>query len=324
MFRPEDLVAAVKAEVVAHTRDVIEDNPVQISVMLEVSILLLVDVVVETCAEHVSFLQIGFLLETVLLKQLCQVFVDQADQSPEVFLVTLEHRRKIDVLVVEVLHQAHCFVDILAEGDTALFLGIDDDVLDQRVDYLSVGFSQDLQTDLGHFFLADYSEPCGILEVASQIGNLIREADDAALPRCRQDSGFGDDGRKVLLPEIRGNGSDEMLAAVADNAVAHSICEVQMGEEVHHTEAVDLMLERRKALLDHEVGEDVLADVSERSVTQIMTYSDCPCQLVVESHGSADGRCDRGHVEHMLHSGADMVVARSEEDLGLVLEPSER
>ena len=83
-----------------------------------------------------------------------------------------------------------------------------------------------------------------------------------------------------------------MLAAVAYNSVAHSVCEIQMGQKIHNPQPVDLMLESRITFLLHHVGQDVLSYVAERSVPKIMAHSDCPGKLVIQPHGPADSRGD--------------------------------
>ena len=79
-----------------------------------------------------------------------------------------------------------------------------------------------------------------------------------------------------------------MLSAVADDSVSDGICEIQVREEIHNAQAVDLMLERLEALLHHEIRKDMLADMAERSMPEVMAHSDGPGHLIVEPHCPAD------------------------------------
>ena len=80
------------------------------------------------------------------------------------------------------------------------------------------------------------------------------------------------------------------------------------------------MLEASQSPLLEEGGDYPLSHMAEGSVAQIVSHSYGPGELRVEPEGLAYRRCDGGDVEHMLHACAYVVVGRSEEDLGLVLQ----
>ena len=64
--------------------------------------------------------------------------------------------------------------------------------------------------------------------------------------------------------------------------------------------------------------------MAEGSVPQIVPHTYSPCKVGIQPKSLADCHRDGGYMHHMFHSGADMVVMGSKEDLGLVLKPSVR
>jgi hypothetical protein len=88
---------------------------------------------------------------------------------------------------------------------------------------------------------------------------------------------------------------------------------------IHYTKGIKLVAEA--PLFLKIIGKDALSGVSERSMSQIVSYTYSPCQISIKSKGLADSHRYGGHMHNMLHTGADMVVMRSKEDLGLMLKP---
>ncbi len=113
---------------------------------------------------------------------------------------------------------------------------------------------------------------------------------------------------------------------MADDAVPHSVGEVEpgpvIGQFVHHPQGVDLVVE--PAVVLKQVLEHFPAAMSERGVPQIVAEGDGLGQIHIQPECPADSRGDGGHMQGVLHTGADMIVVRREEHLGLVLEPPER
>jgi hypothetical protein len=73
----------------------------------------------------------------------------------------------------------------------------------------------------------------------------------------------------------------------------------------------------------HKIGKDLLPCMPEGCVPKVMAHADGPGQLCIEVEPATDRGGYGRDMEAVLHAGADVVIARSEEDLGLVLEPSE-
>ena len=112
---------------------------------------------------------------------------------------------------------------------------------------------------------------------------------------------------------------------MADDPVPHPVGKVEpgpvVGQLVHHPQGVQLVVE--SSLVLEEVLQHLLPPVPERGVPQVVPEGDGLGQIHVQAEGPADGRGDGGHVQGVLHPGADMVVVRGEEHLGLVFQPPE-
>ena len=64
--------------------------------------------------------------------------------------------------------------------------------------------------------------------------------------------------------------------------------------------------------------------MTEGGVSKVVTHAYCPSKVGIQSKSLADCHRDGGYMHHMFHSGADMIVVGSKEDLGLVLKPPVR
>ena len=88
---------------------------------------------------------------------------------------------------------------------------------------------------------------------------------------------------------------------------------------VDHTEGIDLVAET--ALFLKILRKNALSGMAEGGMSKIVPYTYSPGKVGIKSQRLADSHRYGGHMHHMLHPSADMVVVRSKEDLGLVLQP---
>ena len=120
------------------------------------------------------------------------------------------------------------------------------------------------------------------------------------------------------------DGQPVLALGVLGDAVAHLPGEVQAPpvalEHVDDAQALLVVIEPA----GDELVQDALAGVPERRVTEIVTERNRLGQLFVQPQHLGDGPRDLGHLQRVREARAIVIARGREEDLGLVLQPSER
>ena len=95
-------------------------------------------------------------------------------------------------------------------------------------------------------------------------------------------------------------------------------------ERVDDPQRMLVMQESRTEPLCKAPIERLLADVTERRVTEVVTEADRLDQVLVEPQGAGHGAGDLADLERMGQPRPVVVAARGHEHLGLVLEATKR
>jgi hypothetical protein len=117
-------------------------------------------------------------------------------------------------------------------------------------------------------------------------------------------------------------------SAVVEDAVADRLVQVQPRalalEDLDDPQRMLVVAEARPEALPQACVEHVLPDVPEGRVAEVVAERDRLRQVLVEVQPAGDVARDDGRLERVGQARAVVVALGGDEDLGLVLEPSER
>ena len=93
---------------------------------------------------------------------------------------------------------------------------------------------------------------------------------------------------------------------------------VRVLEQFNNAQTLAVVLEA--TVFAHAFRQHFFAGMSERRVAEIVRESDCFSQVLIQAQGPRDGTTDRGDLNRVSQSRAQMIAGSVEENLGLVFQ----
>jgi hypothetical protein len=248
-------------------------------------------------------------------------------------LVAFDARGRVDAIDVDLDQRFEGLPLFGAHGDVVVIQALFDDVAHERVDDLGVASPERPLQRFRQLSERQKSAPRRVFDVATDIGDAIREANDAPLERCgrRVMKGARHEACLIFVSIRHKLEFIVFFTAVRRNAVAHFERQIQTGASLVLRQDVDdaqpvlfvTKLERRIVALQETIQRR-FAGMAVRGVPNVVSQGDRTDQVRIQTQRAPDRLGKVAHVQDVLHARADVIVLRIEKDLRLVTQSAKR
>lgn len=322
----DDVFHHAERERVGHSGNVIGDDGVNPGRVFAVNVFHGFHIIGESACGLFAFFGVRVIIKTVtaendpeVVKQVADAFIDGFFALAHLFVV-------VNALVIKRAQLGNQFELVIREADAVPVFGVVNQVQREGVDDFPVGRADFFAYALGNIRGGNQVGLDGVLNVASQIGDFVRQAHNTPFIRGRHLAAPGD-----FFQIVRFVGGTELVvgevfAAVADDAVFDGERQIQaftvVGQVFHYAVTVEFV---QKAVGAQARVDGAFAFVAERRMADVVPEADGVGHILAEFpipafvKAPADGGRDGGHMQYVLDAGADMVVIGSKEHLCFVL-----